>query len=83
MHPRKAELLARTEQMTRDCDVLLEQAVRLLVAPERRTLASFGATLVALPLTGLAAAAVDLAYVMIARTDDGIWDSRPRPASHG
>lgn len=82
MHPRKAELPARTERMTRDYDALLEQAVQLPVAPDHRTLASFGATLVALPLMGLTALTVDLAHVMIARTEDEIWDPRPRPPSH-
>jgi hypothetical protein len=85
MHPKKARLLADMEGVAREYDALFGEMLTVLSEPRENGLRVVGATALALPAVGLTAVMGDFAYVMVARTDDWIWDtpSQPPPSVRG
>ena len=79
MHPKKAHVLTGMQEVARQYDGLLGEMTDVLSHPREHPLRVLGAALVALPVVGLTAVMGDLAYVMVARTEDWIWDTPQQP----
>lgn len=85
MHPKKAHALAGMQEAAREYDGVLGEMKDVLSHPLEHPLGVLGAALVALPIVGFTAVMGDLAYVMVARTEDWIWDTpqQPPPSMRG
>jgi hypothetical protein len=79
MHPKKARFLADMEELAREYDTLFGEMRDVLSNPREHGLRVVGATAFTLPAVGLTAVMSDLAHVMVARTEDWIWDTPPQP----
>ncbi len=89
MHHRKASLLRRLDEVTRRQDATMRTGLGIVSRPSQHGwVASLATAAVILPLTGVSALSADLAYVLLARSDDAVWDrleppDRPAAAADG
>jgi hypothetical protein len=75
MHPKKAELLAGTEQVSQVYDGMLRQALHVVRHPRQYGWSgSLATAALGLPLMGIGAVLSDLSYVLLARSADATWE---------
>ena len=75
MHPKKAEFLAGTEEISRAYDAMLRRALHVVRHPKQYGWAgSLGTAALGLPLMGLGAVLSDLSYALVTQSRDATWE---------
>src|SRR5215208_5666899 len=80
MHPKKAEMLSRLDEVSQIHDAALRRSLDVVTNP-----AEFGwqrsllTAAVVVPVTGVSAIVTDLSRALLARSDDSAWDRGSSP----
>jgi hypothetical protein len=75
MHPKKAALLASYDELSTMYGDLMRQHVAWILRPDKHGLVQSLKGVVGIPLSTLAAATSDLAYIAASHSSDEIWEN--------